>query len=490
MVHGMAAADTALGGLRSGHKHNTALLMGLTMVAALGGLLFGYDTAVISGAVKAIDYNFIDPRGLSETARNSLSGWAIGCALLGCMIGAAVAGKLGNRFGRKGGLLVAAVMFVLSSVGAAYPEIALGPLGGSGVDALPAFMIYRVIGGIGIGIASMLSPLYIAEIAPPDVRGRMVTYQQIAIVLGITLVYFVNWAIAEQGHPQWVLDTGWRYMLLSGVVPAVMFFVLLLFVPDTPRWLVLRDRPAEARNVLLRLTDEAEADATVQEIRETLVEHTRPLLTYGIGVLVIGMLLSIFQQLVGINAVLYYAPQMFENAGARGDLAMLQTIIVGVVMTIFTLVALVTVDRWGRKPLLITGAIVMAVSMLMLGALFQTNNVGLLSLAAVLVYIAGFSLSWGPVVWVMLAEIFPNSIKGSAMAIAVAVQWIANFIVTATFQMMDKSTALNAWANHGFAYYVYGIMSLGAAWFVWAHVPETKGRTLEAIEDLWKRPHA
>jgi SP family xylose:H+ symportor-like MFS transporter len=184
------------------------LVRGLTLIAALGGLLFGYDTAVISGAVGAIDHNFIDPLGLSETAAGSLSGWTISCALLGCVIGAAVAGPLSDRLGRRGGLIVAAVLFVLSAIGSAYPEIGLGPIGGLGPDALTPFVIYRILGGIGVGIASMLSPLYIAEIAPPSRRGRLVTYQQVAIVSGMTVVYFVNWAIAAQGDDNWVLTTG------------------------------------------------------------------------------------------------------------------------------------------------------------------------------------------------------------------------------------------------------------------------------------------
>ncbi|HEX8445683.1 MAG TPA: D-xylose transporter XylE [Sphingomonas sp.] len=466
--------------------HNQALLTRLTITAALGGLLFGYDTAVISGAVGAIKANFIAPRGLSEVAASGLAGWTISCALLGCAVGAGIAGSLSNRIGRRGGMLVAAVLFILSAVGSAFPEFGHGVVGGMGPAALPWFIFYRLIGGVGIGLASVLSPLYIAEIAPADVRGRMVTYQQVAIVSGITLVYFVNWAIAAQGDEVWVLAEGWRYMLLSGVIPAALFFVLLFGVPDSPRWLVLKNRAEEARAVLTRLTTASEADVILREIEGTLVEKTRPLGSYGWTVIGVGLALSIFQQFVGINAVLYYAPQMFQNTGVSGNVALLQTIVVGLVMTVFTLVALVTVDNWGRKPLLMIGAVGMAVSMLALGLLFASGSVGQWALVAVMVYIAAFSLSWGPVVWVMLAEIFPNAIKGKAMAIAVAAQWISNLFVSATFEVMDGSTALNAWLNHGFAYFVYAGMSVLAAIFVWRFVPETKGRTLEAMEQLWQ----
>jgi MFS transporter, SP family, xylose:H+ symportor len=479
-------------GMQSGlgsHDHRTEnlLVRGLTLIAALGGLLFGYDTAVISGAVGAIDHNFIDPLGLSETAAGSLSGWTISCALLGCVIGAAIAGPLSNRFGRRGGLLVAAVLFVLSAIGSAYPEIGLGPIGGMGPDALTPFILYRILGGVGVGIASMLSPLYIAEIAPPARRGRLVTYQQMAIVGGMTVVYFVNWAIASQGDDAWVLSTGWRYMLLSGVAPAALFLVLLLIAPETPRWLVMKGRTDKARAVLVRLTDAHEAQLVLQDIQRSLSVASDRLFAFGPLVIVVGLMLSIFQQFIGINAVLYYAPLMFQNMGASTDSALLQTIIVGVANIAFSLVALLTVDRVGRKPLLILGGLVMAVSMISLGFLFDSGNVGTAALIAVVAYIAGFALSWGPVVWVLLSEIFPNAIKGKAMALAVAAQWIANLFVSWSFKVLDGNSILNAMFNHGFAYWIYGVMSVLAAWFVWRYVPETKGHRLEAIQSLWTR---
>lgn len=467
---------------------NSALVHGLTLIAALGGLLFGYDTAVISGAVGAIDANFITPRGLSETSASSLSGWAISCALLGCFFGGLLAGWLATKLGRRGGLMVAAILFLVSSIGSAYPEIGLGATGSLGVNALVPFIAYRFIGGLGIGIASMLSPMYIAEIAPPSQRGRLVTYQQIAIVSGMVIVYFVNWAIAAQGDDDWVLSTGWRFMLLSCAVPAALFLLLLLLVPETPRWLVMKGRKEEAHNVLLRLSNEVEARQVLTDIEGSLSHTSSRLLSFGWLVVIVGIMLSIFQQLVGINAVLYYAPLMFSNMGASTDASLLQTIIVGVANVVFTLVALVTVDRWGRKPLLILGALVMAGSMLALGTLFATGNVGTVALIAVVAYIAGFALSWGPVVWVLLSEIFPNAIKGKAMGIAVAAQWLANLFVSWSFKVLDGNSVLNAMFNHGFAYWIYGAMSVLAALFVMRYVPETKGRTLEAIQHLWVRP--
>jgi SP family xylose:H+ symportor-like MFS transporter len=470
-------------------QNNTSLVTGLTFVATLGGLLFGYDTAVISGAVSSIDANFIDPLHLSETARSSLSGWTISSALFGCIIGAVIAGWVSNAIGRKGGMLIAGALFLLSAVGSAFPEIGLGPIGAMGPKALTPFIFYRILCGVGVGIASMLSPLYIAEIAPSRIRGRLVSFNQLSIVLGMLLVYFVNWAIASQGDDAWIRTTGWRLMLASEAIPALLFLALLLLVPDTPRWLVMKGRSEKALVVLTRLVGIDEARATIVEIESTLVVPTHPagapLFAFGSLVIVAGILLSVFQQFVGINAVLYYAPLMFQNMGATTDTALWQTIIVGVANVTFTLVAILTVDRLGRKPLLIGGGLVMAAAMITLGFLFQAKAVGTVALIAVVVYIAGFALSWGPVTWVLLSEMFPNSIKSKALAIAVAAQWIANLLVSWSFKVVDGNSTLNASFNHGFAYWIYGGMSVLAAAFVYFYVPETKRRSLEGIQHLW-----
>jgi MFS transporter, SP family, xylose:H+ symportor len=471
-------------------KMNTSLIVGLTFVATLGGLLFGYDTAVISGAVSSIDAYFIAPQHLSETAASSWSGWTISCATFGCVLGAALAGWLSNSLGRKGGMIVAALLFLLGSIGSAVPELGLGSIGHMGPAALWPFILYRILGGVGVGVASMLSPLYIAEISPSAIRGRLVSFNQLAIVGGMLIVYFVNWYIAAQGDDTWLKATGWRLMLASEAIPAVLFLVLLMFVPDTPRWFVLRGQNERALQALRRITDEADARTIVAEIESTLKTPTLPLFSFGTAVIVVGILLSVFQQFVGINAVLYYAPLMFSNLGASTDSAMLQTIVVGAANTIFTVIAILTVDRWGRRPLLIVGALIMGVAMIVLGFLFYSKASGMAPLIAILAYIAGFALSWGPVVWVLLAEMFPNAIKGKAMAIAVAAQWIANLFVSWTFKILIGSSVLNALFNHGFPYWIYGAMSLLAAFLVARYVPETKGKTLEAIQDLWRPGNA
>jgi MFS transporter, SP family, xylose:H+ symportor len=472
------------------NQSNSSLVVGLTFVATLGGLLFGYDTAVISGAVSSIDANFIEPLHLSETARGSLSGWTVSSALFGCIIGAVVAGWVSNALGRKGGLVVAGALFLISAGGSAFPELGLGPIGGMGPKALSPFIFYRIICGVGVGIASMLSPLYIAEIAPSRIRGRLVSFNQLSIVLGMLLVYFVNWAIASQGDEAWIRTTGWRLMLVSEAIPALLFLLLLTMVPDTPRWFVMKHRSDKGLAVLSRLVGETEARTTIREIENSLVVPDAKganLFAFGTLVIVAGIMLSVFQQLVGINAVLYYAPLMFKNLGASTDAALWQTVIVGLANVIFTVIAILTVDRLGRKPLLIIGGLVMGAAMLTLGFQFQANAMGTGPLIAAIVYIAGFALSWGPVTWVMLSEMFPNAIKNKAMAIAVAAQWIANLVVSWSFKILIDNSTLNAMFNHGFAYWIYGVMSFLAAAFVYFYVPETKRRTLEEIQNLWTR---
>ena len=484
-------------------KGNPGLVAALTVAATLGGLLFGYDSAVISGVTDAITQNFVVPLHLSESTANFVSGFAISIALLGCALGAGIAGPISTRLGRKAGLLISGVLFFVSSLGAGYPEFFWSIFGAVGANALWPFLFYRVLGGMAIGMASMLAPMYIAEVAPPEKRGMLVSFQQIAIVVGINLVYFVNWLL-QTGHGRaYLMTVAWRHMLASAAIPALLLIIFMMIVPETPRFLVLKDRDQDAHSLLKRLVGEGAAHSSLQEIKATLVEHTRPLLSFGALVLFVGVMLSIFQQVVGINAVVYFAPHMFENMGASTNQAFWESAtVVGVTMTLFTLGATFTVDKLGRKPLLITGAFVMSVAMIVLGFLFDQHLVAaagqhagataatgssVIAIAAVIVYIMGFSFSWGPVVWILLAEIYPNSIRGKAMSIAVAAQWIMNFIVTLTFPMMDGSSYLNDHFNHGFAYWVYGVCSFFAALFIIRYVPETKGRTLESIQELWHK---
>jgi MFS transporter, SP family, xylose:H+ symportor len=467
-------------------KHDPGYINLLTLVAALGGLLFGYDTAVISGTVSSLEAFFIQPRGLAESEANSLLGTLISSALIGCVIGGAIAGWLSQRFGRKLILQLSAVLFFISAFGSALPELGFQAIGGQNAhESLSQFIIYRIVGGIGVGMASMLSPLYIAEIAPAKIRGRLVSYNQMAIVSGIIVVYFVNYLIALQGDEHWNQTMGWRYMFASEMIPAAIFFALLFTVPESPRWLALKGRQQEAKETLIRLHGESNANKEITQIEASLHQHSGKLLSYGLLVLIIGMSLSVFQQFVGINVVLYYAPEIFKSMGSGSSAAMLQTVIVGAVNVVFTLVAIFTVDRYGRKPLMIIGALGMAFAMIALGFSFYGQNMGTTALLLMLTYVACFSLSWGPVCWVLLSEIFPNKIRSAAVSIAVAAQWISNYLVSWSFPMMDKNSYLVEQFHHGFAYWVYGAMGLLAALFVWKVVPETKGKSLEEMEALW-----
>ena len=465
----------------------------LTLIATLGGLLFGYDTAVINGAVGSLKAYFIDPRFTNlanpaqANAASSLLGFVVSSALIGCIIGGLLGGWVSTRIGRKRGLVIAAVLFLISALGASAPEFPFAPIGHGGPGYMMNFVLYRILGGIGVGLASMLSPMYIAEIAPPKVRGNLVAWNQFAIIFGMLVIYFVNFGISKAGSGDvWLNTIGWRYMFLSGAIPATLFLLLLFFVPETPRFLMMKNKENRAREVLAKLVSREEGEREIADIRASLRQHASgKLFSFGMLLVFSGVMLSIFQQFVGINVVLYYATDIFEGMGLTTNAALFQTIIVGAVNLTFTVVAILTVDRFGRRPLQIVGALVMAVSMISLGTELWLGGKGVLALICMLVYTAGFAVSWGPVTWVLLSEIFPNQIRGKAMAIAVAVQWIANYLVSWTFPILNSNPFLVRHFNHGFAYWIYGVMSILAALFVWTTVPETKGRSLEQMEALW-----
>jgi sugar porter (SP) family MFS transporter len=439
-------------------------------VATLGGLLFGYDTAVISGAIEPLRECF----GLDAT----MKGWAAGCALVGCVAGVIMAGPMNDRLGRKVTLLLAAVLFLVSALGTALPR------------DFTEFVIYRIVGGVGVGIASMTSPMYIAEISPARLRGRMVSLNQFAIVFGMLVVYFVNYHIAGQGDEAWIRNTGWRWMFGSEAVPAVLLLVALFFVPESPRFLCRRGRTDQARAILSKIDGDDHAKREIAEIQSALREDSgdlSELLRPGLlGVLILGIALAVLQQITGINVFLYYAPDIFRAvAGTGTDIALLQTVVVGAVNLLFTFIAIATVDRIGRRPLMIAGAAGMGVSLLAIGAASSAQAIGGWLLVFVLGYIASFALSVGPVTWVILSEIFPTKLRGRALGIATFFLWVANFIVSQTFPMMDENQWLVERFHHGFPFFVYAAFCVVLVWVVARFVPETKGRTLEQIERSW-----
>ncbi|CAK7012234.1 MAG TPA: D-xylose transporter XylE [Porphyromonadaceae bacterium] len=459
-------------------KYNKTYIFGITLVATLGGLLFGYDTAVISGAEKSIEAYLIRPLGLNSL----IHGATVSSALIGCIIGGVISGVFSNRFGRRKTLLIAAVLFFVSALGSGFPEFIFFSKGHPSIGLLLTFNFYRIIGGVGVGLASAVSPMYISEIAPADIRGRLVSFNQFAIIFGMLVVYFVNWGIAFGQSIDWINDVGWRYMFASEAIPAALFGMLLFLVPETPRYLVLSNRDEKARSVLSRINaDKLRAEAIFSEIKQSIgrtTERSR-IFSYGKIVILIGILLSVFQQFVGINVALYYAPRIFESMGAAKDASMLQTIIMGFVNVVFTVVAILTVDKWGRKPLLITGSIGMAIGMFAISWLSYNEIIGISTLVFIIIYTASFMMSWGPICWVLISEIFPNKIRGQAVAVAVGAQWAANYLISSTYPaMMEYSGAL----TYGF----YGLMAVLSALFVWKMVPETKGKSLEEMESLWK----
>jgi len=456
----------------------------IALVAVLGGFLFGYDTAVISGAISSLESFFIVPYHFSDTVAHTLLGIMVSGALLGCVAGSALGGWCSQKFGRKRSLILAAILFTCSGIGSAMPEVGLSAPGNGDHTSLVPFIIYRFIGGMGVGLASMLSPMYIAEIAPASIRGKLVSWNQLAIVLGMLVVYFVNYYISRQGDALWNIQTGWRWMFASSVVPALLFLVCLLFVPESPRWLVMRKEETKASSILQSLGNLHVGEA-IASIRASVEQITVKGVKIGSRIWIAGLLLSAFQQLVGIQVMLYYAPEIFKSMGTSSDSAMLQTVLVGAVNVAFTIIAVCYVDKFGRKPLLMLGSALMAVFMLVLAGGFYTHNLGLMALICVLGFVAAFAFSWGPVVWVLLSEMFPNAVRSRIMSVAVAVQWITNYLVSSTFPLLDKNDWLLQTFNHAFSFGLFGIMAALSCLFAWKIIPETKGKSLEEMEQLW-----
>ena len=478
-----------------------AYLFSIVLVAVLGGLLFGYDTAVISGAEKGLQAFFMEAKDFDYT--NHWHGFTSSSALIGCIIGSALSGVLATNLGRKKSLLIAGLLFFVSALGSMEPEFLFFKHGEPLFTLLLTFNIYRVIGGIGVGLASAICPMYIGEIAPYKIRGMLVSWNQFAIIFGQLVVYFVNFFILgdhiqpmveEMGkgiaaiHPdaQWTVTTGWRYMFGSEAIPAGLFALLICFVPETPRYLVSIGKDKEAFDVLARINNSSEKAAIIlPEIKDSMTVKTEKLLTYGSMCIFIGIMLSVFQQAVGINAVLYYAPRTFGDMGMQEP--MMITVIMGFINIMFTLVAIFTVEKWGRKPLLITGSLGMAIGAFGVAATFGHEGLEVITCVSLMLYAACFMFSWGPICWVLIAEIFPNTIRSSAVAIAVAAQWISNFIVSSSFvPMFNMHLREGDDFGHWFTYGLYGIICLLAALFVWKLVPETKRKTLEEMSALWR----
>jgi sugar porter (SP) family MFS transporter len=445
-------------------KTDTTFLLVVSVVAALGGLLFGFDTAVISGTVPFIKTYF----ALDDIAL----GWAVSSLLIGCMAGVLASGKPADVLGRRTTLLAAAALFLVSAVGSALAE------------HLATFIAFRFIGGVAVGTASMLSPMYIAEISPAGKRGSLVSLNQLAIVIGILAAFFSNYLLVSTG------DNNWRWMLSVMGVPAVLFFLALLFVPESPRWLVQKGRTAEGFAVLKRINGTTAATAEMAAIESTLVHvrkvSYRDVFTRQVGpILWIGIIVAVFQQITGINAIMYYAPMIFAKTGIGLDTALMQTIAVGGINFLFTIVAIRYIDKIGRRPLLIGGTIGMAAALIMLAAAFYFERFeGYLVLCCILFYIASFAASLGPVTWVFISEIYPNRLRSEAMSVTIVILWGMCFIVSLIFPYL-----LNVLGG-GATFFVFGALCIAYLIFILLKIPETKGRSLEELEALLVRKSA
>jgi SP family arabinose:H+ symporter-like MFS transporter len=438
-----------------------------TFVAAVGGLLFGYDTAVVAGAIGFIQEKY----NLSA----AMTGWVASCALVGCMVGAMIAGVMSDKLGRKKVLMISGIAFAVSSLGIMLP-----------LD-LSWFIVFRFIGGIGIGIASMLAPMYISEIAPANIRGRLISIYQLGIVTGILLIYFVNAYIAGIYDNAWNVEQGWRWMFGSGLIPSIIFILLLFVVPESPRWLAQENRWKEAEDILAKVNGEEGGKMELQSIRTSLDEKPVPfmqLLKPGLRTaLIIGVILSILSQVTGINVIMYYAPEIFKSTGDGSSSALLQTILVGGINLLMTIVAIKYVDQLGRKKLLLIGAAGMAICLALIGYAFYSDSVeGYGVLIGILLYISFFAISLGPLTFVVVAEIFPTHIRGRAMSVAIFFLWLSVYIVSQTFPMLLEGIG-SAWT-----FWIYMIMSVIAFLFVLKFIPETKGKSLEEIQEFWVVP--
>ncbi len=451
------------------NRYHAGYLMAITFVSAMGGLLFGYDFVVIGGAKPFYEVFF----GITDNPY--MQGWVMSSALIGCLLGACLSGMLSDRYGRKKLLIAAAVLFTVSAVGT------------GATSNLTWFIFYRLLGGIGIGIASNLSPMYIAEVSPSDIRGRFVSINQLTIVVGILAAQIANWLIADPVTSEadiltsWNGQMGWRWMFWAETFPAIAFFALMFTVPESPRWLASKSRSERAKEVLSRVGGEGYASEQLVEIEQSLKGETKsslkalfaPELRFVLG---LGIVVAVFQQWCGINVIFNYAQEVFAAAGYEVSDILLNIVVTGVTNVIFTFVGMYTVDRLGRRALMLIGAGGLTLIYLAMGLCYYFQVSGLAVLALVVAAIACFAMTLAPVTWVLLSEIFPNRVRGAAMAMSTFFLWAACFVLTYTFPILNRGLQASG------TFWLYGAICAIGFIFLYARLPETKGKSLEEIE--------
>ncbi|ORM50829.1 MFS transporter [Pantoea conspicua] len=452
-------------------KHNLKLLLFICSIASLSGVILGYDASVISGVIEPLTEHL----ALSPWQ----SGWAVSNVILGCVVGAWSVGALSDRIGRKPTLILTALLFTLSAVGSAL------------ADTLTQFVIYRLIGGLAVGMASAITPLYIAEISPKDWRGRMLGLQQILMVGGQVTVYVVNYLIARGMTHSWIVSEGWRWMLASGVVPCLLFLALVPFMPESPRWLALNGKREQALAVLTRLSTPQHATRLLAEISASTAGHGDGRASTGLlrdararYILLIGCAIAILQQISGINILLYYAPSLLQNISSDTQTSLFHSIFLGLALLAGVAFCLNAVDRWGRTRLLRWGALGCALCLMMTSWAFIAQTDGLLPVFGLVAFVLIFGMSWSLGAWLLISEIFPNRIRAVAMGYAFSSMYLANFIVTQSFPMMNRSSLLMTHFHGAFPLMLCTVGCLVAFWFVQRFLPETRGVSLEHIEPL------
>jgi MFS transporter, SP family, arabinose:H+ symporter len=436
---------------------NFRYLLTISMVTALGGLLFGFDISVISGTIPFLQEYF----GLNE----AMKGWVVSSALLGCILGASISGRLGDHYGRKKILLLTALLFGISAIGSGFSY------------TVPAFIFYRILGGIAVGAASVLAPVYIAEVSPAHLRGRMVSINQLTIVIGISLAYYSNWLLLGIG------ENAWRWMFAAEALPALLFFAALFIIPESPRWLMGKNKEAKARQVLEKIVDTGTASFELNEIRNSLKgNEKRGSLKDAFKkkysfILFLGIFLAVFQQWSGINVIFFYAPDIFAKANLGVDAALFQTTLIGLMNVLFTILAMQVIDKMGRKKLMLIGSAGMAICYIIIGLLFASGRTtDWLLLSFIIITPAFFAFGLGPTVWVVLSEIFPNKIRGAAMSVATFSLWVACYLLTLTFPIFVE--ILNA-AN---TFWIYASICIIGFLVIFIYLPETRGISLEQLE--------